>query len=99
MELLVDVGKMANEGKPLFVIETEKVETEIDAALFGTCIRHRCRDWHNIGAVKTSMGAIHGIRDHRKWRRALLVLDGFDYANTLVCSLRQRYSRATALAA
>ncbi len=35
VELLVDDGQLIGEGQPLFVIETEKVETEIGAGASG----------------------------------------------------------------
>jgi pyruvate/2-oxoglutarate dehydrogenase complex dihydrolipoamide acyltransferase (E2) component len=35
-QLLVEDGEVVAEGQPLFVIETEKVETEIDAGAAGT---------------------------------------------------------------
>ena len=35
VELLVGDGQLVGEGEPLFVIETEKVETEIDAGASG----------------------------------------------------------------
>jgi pyruvate/2-oxoglutarate dehydrogenase complex dihydrolipoamide acyltransferase (E2) component len=44
-EVLVAEGEHVVEGEPLFVIETEKVETEIDAGASGTV--------HWIGAIGT----------------------------------------------
>jgi pyruvate/2-oxoglutarate dehydrogenase complex dihydrolipoamide acyltransferase (E2) component len=35
-QLLVEDGEVVAEGQPLFVIETEKVETEIEAGAAGT---------------------------------------------------------------
>jgi pyruvate/2-oxoglutarate dehydrogenase complex dihydrolipoamide acyltransferase (E2) component len=35
LQLLVENGQFVTEGEPLFVIETEKVETEIDAGSSG----------------------------------------------------------------
>jgi pyruvate/2-oxoglutarate dehydrogenase complex dihydrolipoamide acyltransferase (E2) component len=34
-ELLVEDGGLVTEGEPLFVVETEKVETEVDAGASG----------------------------------------------------------------
>lgn len=56
-QLLVDDGGTAEEGRPLFAIETEKVETEIDAGASGTVQwSAKVGETYQIGA---EIGVIH----------------------------------------
>jgi pyruvate/2-oxoglutarate dehydrogenase complex dihydrolipoamide acyltransferase (E2) component len=54
--VLVEDGQSVNEGDPLFVIETEKVETEIDAGASGTV--HWTGEVGTVYPIGTEIGAI-----------------------------------------
>jgi pyruvate/2-oxoglutarate dehydrogenase complex dihydrolipoamide acyltransferase (E2) component len=57
-EILVEDGGFVREGQPLFVVETEKVETEVDAGASGL-VR-----WSgtvgDVYAIGTEIGTIEG---------------------------------------
>ena len=54
--VLVEDGQTVKEGDPLFVIETEKVETEIDAGASGTV--HWTGEVGTVYPIGTEIGAI-----------------------------------------
>jgi len=54
-ELLVGEGQHVEEGAPLFVMETEKVETEIDAGASGTV------HWTGVVGTVYEVGAEIGV--------------------------------------
>ena len=56
IEQLVEEGGQVNEGDPLFVIETEKVETEIAAGASGTV--HWTGQLEEVFEVGTEIGVI-----------------------------------------
>ena len=56
IEQLVEEGGQVNEGDPLFVIETEKVETEIAAGASGTV--HWTGQLEEVYEVGTEIGVI-----------------------------------------
>jgi pyruvate/2-oxoglutarate dehydrogenase complex dihydrolipoamide acyltransferase (E2) component len=58
-EVLVAEGEHVVEGEPLFVIETEKVETEIDAGASGTV--HWTAAIGTVYEIGADIGVIHAI--------------------------------------
>ncbi len=58
IEQLVEEGGHVNEGSPLFVIETEKVETEIAAGASGTV--HWTSELQTVYPVGAEIGVIEG---------------------------------------
>jgi pyruvate/2-oxoglutarate dehydrogenase complex dihydrolipoamide acyltransferase (E2) component len=56
-ELLVDEGAHVEEGDPLFLIETEKVETEIEAGASGTV--HWTASSGTVYELGAEIGVIH----------------------------------------
>jgi pyruvate/2-oxoglutarate dehydrogenase complex dihydrolipoamide acyltransferase (E2) component len=56
IEKLVEEGGQVNEGSPLFVIETEKVETEIVAGAAGTV--HWTGELQTVYPVGAEIGVI-----------------------------------------
>ena len=56
IDQLVEEGGQVNEGDPLFVIETEKVETEIAAGASGTV--HWTGQLEEVFEVGTEIGVI-----------------------------------------
>ncbi len=58
IEQLVEEGGHVNEGSPLFVIETEKVETEIAAGASGTV--HWTSELQTVYPVGAERGVIEG---------------------------------------
>jgi pyruvate/2-oxoglutarate dehydrogenase complex dihydrolipoamide acyltransferase (E2) component len=56
LDFLVDEGERVEEGTPLFVVETEKIETEIEAGASGTV--HWTGDVGTTYPIGTEIGVI-----------------------------------------
>jgi len=56
VEWLVEEGAVVREGQPLYVVETDKVETEVEAAASG--VIHRGAEAGQIYPVGTELGSI-----------------------------------------